>query len=225
LTAPAPRPFRIVLLGPPASGKGTQGRRLAESLGLGYLSTGALLREQVENQTPLGLQAAPILARGEYLPDELMNPILGDWLSKQSAGWVLDGFPRSLPQALFLESWLADHDLKLDAAVSLDVPFEQLVARIHDRVECPSCRWSGQRSQLAANGKCPKCGAAAGKRADDGEENFRKRYQEFTTLTGPVVDHFQNKGMLRSFDATPPQETVAAEILSSFQTETVSSNH
>lgn len=225
MTAPAPRPFRIVLLGPPASGKGTQGRRLAESLGLGYLSTGALLREQVENQTPLGQQAAPILARGEYLPDELMNPILGDWLSRQTAGWVLDGFPRSLPQAIFLESWLADHGLEIDAAVSLDVPFDGLIARIHDRVECPACRWSGQRSQLVAGDKCPQCGSPAGKRADDGEENFRKRYQEFTTLTGPVVDHFQNKGMLRSFNATPPQEAVAAEILSSFESKAAASSN
>ena len=211
-----PSSFRIVLLGPPASGKGTQGRQLAESRGLGYLSTGALLREQVENQTPLGQQAAPILARGEYLPDELMHPILGDWLSKQSAGWVLDGFPRSVPQAIFLENWLADHDQKLDAAVSLEVPFEQLIARIRDRVECPSCRWSGQVSQLVEETKCPKCGTAAGKRSDDDEDNFRNRYAEFETLTAPVIAHFKNRGILRSADATPPPDEVAAKILSFF---------
>ena len=99
MSDPAASPLRIVLLGPPASGKGTQGRRLAATLGLGYLSTGALLREQVENKTPLGNLAEPILARGEYLPDDLMCRILGDWLERQSGGWVLDGFPRSLPQA------------------------------------------------------------------------------------------------------------------------------
>ena len=102
--------MRIVLLGPPASGKGTQGRRLSASLGLAYLSTGALLRENVAEHTPLGLAAAPILARGEYLPDDLMNPLLADWLDKNDtlSGWVLDGFPRSLPQALFLDRWLAE---------------------------------------------------------------------------------------------------------------------
>ena len=99
--ASAARPLRVVLLGPPASGKGTQGRRLAASLGLGYLSTGALLREHVENGTELGKQAEPILARGEYLPDDLMCPILADWLARQNGGWVLDGFPRSRPTGGF----------------------------------------------------------------------------------------------------------------------------
>lgn len=215
MTAAAPRSPRIVLLGPPASGKGTQGRRLAESLGLGYLSTGALLREQVENGTPLGKQAAPILARGEYLPDDLMNPILADWLERKNGnGWVLDGFPRSLPQALFLEAWLENHGLAIDAAVSLEVPFDQLLGRTRNRVECPACRWSGQRAQLADDGKCPKCGSPAGKRADDDEANFRSRHAEFLTLTGPVINHFREKGILHPIDATPPQDEVAAAILS-----------
>ncbi len=122
-------------MGPPASGKGTQGRRLAASLGLGYLSTGALLREQMEEGTALGKQAEPILARGEYLPDHLMCPILADWLSRQTGGWVLDGFPRSLPQAVFLDNWLARSDLKLDVAVSLEVPCGGKAARRADDSE------------------------------------------------------------------------------------------
>ena len=211
------RSLRIVLLGPPASGKGTQGRRLAESLGLGYLSTGALLREQVENDTPLGKQAAPILARGGYLPDELMNPILADWLARKNGqGWVLDGFPRSLPQALFLENWLSDHGLGIDAAVSLEVPFDDLLARTRNRVECPACRWSGQRSQLKAGDRCPECGSPAGARADDDEANFRNRHSEFLALTAPVSSHFRAEGLLHAIDATPPPEQVAARILSSF---------
>jgi len=217
LTSASAKPFRIVLLGPPASGKGTQGRRLAETLGLGYLSTGALLREHVENATPLGKQAEPILARGEYLPDELMFPILAEWLEKQTGGWVLDGFPRSLPQALFLEEWLKNRGLTLDAAVSLEVPLDQLIARIHARVECPECRWTGQRSQLAKGDLCPVCGSSAGRRSDDDEENFRNRYQEFQTLTGPAIEHFRKTGLLRPCDATAPLEIVSARLLESFQ--------
>lgn len=212
----AANPRRILLLGPPASGKGTQGRRLAESLALGYLSTGALLRENVENQTELGKQAEPILARGEYLPDDLMNPILAEWLEKQNGGgWVLDGFPRSLPQALFIEDWLGNRGLAIDAAVSLEVPFDQLLARTRERVECPVCRWTGQQSQLVSGNSCPRCGAAAGKRADDGEENFRNRYAEFEKLTGAVIDHFRKKDTLVPIDATAPQDEVAASILAS----------
>lgn len=216
MTAPAAKPLRIVLLGPPASGKGTQGRRLAASLGLGYLSTGALLREHVETDSELGKLAAPILARGEYLPDDLMCPILADWLSGQTGGWVLDGFPRSLPQALFLDDWLARRDLKIDAAVSLEVPFEVLIARIHERVECPECRWSGQKNQLLADNKCPVCGHQAGPRADDSEENFRSRHAEFVSLTQPVIDHYRDAKLLFPCDVTPPQDEVAARLLRLF---------
>jgi len=212
LSAPAASPLRIVLLGPPASGKGTQGRRLASALGLGYLSTGALLREQVENATALGKLAEPILARGEYLPDELMCRILADWLERQPGGWVLDGFPRSLPQAEFLDTWLAGHGMKPDAALLLEVPYQDLLSRIRSRVECPECRWSGQRDQLAAGDLCPVCATPAAPRADDSEENFAKRHQEFERLTKPVITYYQNTGLLKTCDATAPQEEVAAKL-------------
>lgn len=208
---------RVVLLGPPASGKGTQGRRLALDLGLDYLSTGALLREHVENGTELGQQAQPILARGEYLPDELMFPILADWLEKHTAGWVLDGFPRSKPQALFLDEWLQERGFALDAAIALDVPYDVLLSRIRERVECPACRWSGQKSQLASGNACPKCGAVAGPRADDDEANFRNRHAEFTALTGPAIEYYRAKSLLHECDATAAQDEVAARILRIFQ--------
>ena len=213
MSATAAKPFRVVLLGPPASGKGTQGRRLAAGLGLAYLSTGALLREQVEAGTALGKQAQPILARGEYLPAELMNPILAEWLTRHPAGWVLDGFPRSVPQAVFLDDWLAHRSLKINIAISLEVPFEILLARIAARVECPSCRWSGQRPQLLASDNCPACGGLAGPRADDSEQNFRSRHAEFVNLTQPVIEHYRHLKLLSPCDATAPEAEVAARLL------------
>ena len=212
MAAAAP-PLRVVLLGPPASGKGTQGRRLAHSLGLGYLGTGAVLREEIEQGTLLGQQAQPILARGGYLPDELMCPIIADWLSRQSGGWVLDGFPRSLPQAEFLDHWLASRNLKLDAAVLLEVPLPELLARIADRVECPDCRWTGQRAQLKDGNRCPVCGHAAHSRADDDVENFLSRHAEFESNVQPVIDHYHHSGLLVTCDATAPQEDVASHLL------------
>lgn len=206
------KPPRVVLLGPPASGKGTQGRRLAESLGIAYLSTGALLREHIEQATELGKLATPILARGEYLPDALMCPILEDWLSQQTGGWVLDGFPRSLPQALFLDEWLAARNLGVDVVVSLEVPISELLKRISARVECPECRWSGQQLQLVRGNHCPMCGSLAGPRADDSEENFRSRHAEFSNLTQPVIAHYQARSLLSVFDATLDQDTVASQI-------------
>ena len=191
---------RLVLLGPPASGKGTQGRRLAERLGLAYVSTGALLRSAVEDGSPLGREAAPILARHEYLPDPLMCSIMGDWLSRQPAGWVLDGFPRSLPQAEYLDRWLAARGQELDAAILLEVPEDELLQRVRARVECPRCRWSGRQDQLAA-GLCPQCGGPAGPREDDTEAGFRARLAEYHEHTLPVIDRYQSTGQLRRFDA------------------------
>jgi adenylate kinase len=210
------RPLRIVLLGPPASGKGTQGRRLAASLGLGYLSTGALLREQMEQKTALGELAVPILDRGDYLPDDLMCRILADWYSRQTGGWVLDGFPRSLPQALFLDELLSKDDLKLDGALCLEVPYRELLRRIQERVECPDCRWSGQKKQAVESGRCPKCGGEVAPRADDSEENFNNRYNEFERLTLPAAKYYDAAGLLHTCDATAPKDEVAAKILARF---------
>jgi len=210
------KPLRVVLLGPPASGKGTQGRKLAAALGLGYLGTGALLRENVEAGSDLGKQAEPILARGAYLPDELMCSILADWLGRQDGGWVLDGFPRSLSQAVFLDDWLAKRRLKLDAAIFLDVPIEVLLDRIHDRVECATCRWSGSGNQRLEGGKCPVCGNLAGPRSDDSDENFRSRYAEFESLTQPVISRYRQLGMLYTCDASAPQDEVTSRLLQVF---------
>ncbi len=210
------KPLRVVLLGPPASGKGTQGRKLAAVLGLGYLGTGALLRENVEAGSDLGKQAEPILARGGYLPDDLMCSILADWLGRQREGWVLDGFPRSLAQAVFLDDWLAKRGHKLDAAISLEVPMEELLARIHDRVECASCRWSGSGNQRLEGGKCPVCGNPAGPRSDDSDENFLSRHAEFESFTQPVISRYRQLGMLYSCDASAPQDEVALRLFQIF---------
>jgi adenylate kinase len=207
--------MRIVLLGPPASGKGTLGRFLSAELRLGYLSTGALLRENIEQKTPLGLAAEPILARGAYLPDDLMCQILADWLSKkdQAAGWVLDGFPRSLDQAKFLDHELSSQNQALHCAVALEAPFEELLQRIQNRVECPSCRWSGQKSELSASDRCPKCGNPASPRADDDEHNFRNRHAEFLSITTPAIEYYRESGKLLSISAVGSKEETSARIL------------
>lgn len=207
--------MRIVLLGPPASGKGTQGRLIASRLGLNYLSTGALLREAIENRCELGLAAEPILSRGGYLPDALMEPILGEWLERHDArhGWVLDGFPRSLGQAHYLDRWLHVRDRKLDLAIALVAPYEDLVSRIRSRVECPDCRWSGKTDELAA-GNCPVCGGAASSRRDDDEDNFKNRHAEYVAYTLPVVEYYREAGNLFAVSATESREAISAAILS-----------
>lgn len=167
----------------------------------------------MEQGTQLGKEAEPILARGGYLPDELMLPVLAVWLAHQKGGWVLDGFPRSLPQAKFLDASLAVNGLELDVVISLEAPFSVLLARIQDRVECQDCRWTGQRAQLVHEDTCPLCDGTASSRADDSEENFRNRYSEFATLTQPVIDHYRQLGLLCPCDATAPQDDVADRLL------------
>ena len=213
---PAAKPLRVALLGPPGSGKGTQGRRLAESLGINYLGTGALLRQQMAAGTDLGKQAFPILARGEYLPDDLMCPILADWLCHQSGGWVLDGFPRSLQQAVFLDHWLARRDLRLDAAVSLELSLDEILSRIAHRIECMGCHWTGHRGLLSLARRCPVCSGPTDRRADDDEKNFRSRHAEFISLTQPVIEHYRQSSLLYSCDASPSQDQVAALLLEKF---------
>jgi adenylate kinase len=210
---PVIMPYRLVILGPPAAGKGTQGRRLAEDLGLAYLGTGALLRSAVEQGTELGNKAAPILERGEYLPDELMCSIMAEWLRTQEGGWVLDGFPRSVAQADFLAAWLAERDLTLDAAILLEVPVDELLVRIGNRLECPECRWSGRKQDLNGAGRCPECGGVAVPRADDTPANFRSRLAEYEENTLPLVSRYEQEGRLHRFDATRGPDEVAKRLL------------
>jgi len=202
-------PLHLILLGPPASGKGTQGRKLAERENLAYLSTGALLREVLQNGGPIADEVRPILAVGGYVSDALMCEILTDWLTRHQEGWVLDGFPRTVAQDEFLTDWLAACDQSVDGAVALDVPKSELIQRIEERVECPACRWSGQTSQLNDELQCPSCGAKAAPREDDSLENFLQRHDEYTQHTVPVIDRYRVSGMLASVDATKPIDVVS----------------
>jgi adenylate kinase len=125
----------LVFLGPPASGKGTQGRRLAEENGLAYLSTGALLRRALRDDTELGKLAHPFLERGEFVPDDIMVPMVLEWTTSQIDGWLLDGFPRTVPQAEALDAAL---DLE-PSAIVLHVPDDELRRRVTCRLECENC--------------------------------------------------------------------------------------
>lgn len=206
---------RFILIGPPACGKGTQGRRLAKALGLEYLSTGALLREHMVRESEIGNLAKPILDRGGYLPDALMCGIIEEWLDSASEGWVLDGFPRSVPQAEFLEGILGRMGRPLTAAIAFEAPFEVLKTRIWQRVECPDCRWSGGAQEAHANA-CPECGAVVEVRADDDLDNFTSRYEAYCQSALPLVDAYRQKKLLCSCDATRSRDEVTAELMQHF---------
>ena len=204
---------RLVVIGPPASGKGTQARRLAKLLGLRYLSTGALLREHMENGTPMGEFARPILDRGGYLPDDFMCEMVNEWLEEMPYHWVLDGFPRSRPQADFLQKWLSKWDIELHGAILLEAPLDILKGRIQDRVECPDCRWSGGEPELV-KALCPECGGKAESRQDDSMENFLSRHEAYTKSALPLVEDYRLQGVLCACDATQPRDEVTTQLVS-----------
>ncbi len=206
-------PLRLVLIGPPASGKGTQGRRLSAAFGVPYLSTGALLRDHMAQQTAIGRLARPILDQGGYLPDDVMCGMIGEWLEQAGPSWILDGFPRSVPQAEFLEHKLLELNRPLSAVVSLEAPFERLSERIHGRVECPGCRWSGGLGELAAAGLCPQCGGPVEPREDDSEANVTSRHRAFVHSAQPLVAHYRERGLLCSCDATLPRDEVTSQLM------------
>jgi len=194
--------MRLVLLGPPGVGKGTQGRRLATERGWALVSTGDMLRDAAAKQTPLGKQAKQLMDAGQLVPDDVMIGLVRERTVEKDArgGFVLDGFPRTVPQADALGAMLAERSLELDLAVLLQAPDEELVRRLSSRWECPVCRRVfNSLSAPAKDGRhCddhPE--TELRQRADDTEETVRKRLQVYREQTSPLVDYYRKCGRLK----------------------------
>ena len=201
---------RIVLIGPPASGKGTQCRRIQSLLDVPTLGTGKLLREEVDSGSKMGLEVERYLNRGAYVPDAVIMELVKTWMAKHpESGWLLDGFPRTLAQAEALES-----DVFFQAptlAIALDVPQHELEQRIVSRRECVD---SGATVSVSSPDErnCADCNGELVSRADDDLENFRRRYANYSELTQPLFDYYESKGKLLSVDGSASPEDVFAII-------------
>ncbi len=184
--------MRLILLGPPGAGKGTQAQRLVERHGVVPLSTGDMLRAAVAAGTPVGLRAKDIMARGELVPDEIVVAIVADRIDEPDArnGFILDGFPRTVAQAEALERMLAEKGMKLDAVVELRVDDRILLDRI--------------RTRVAASG-----GAV---RADDTPEALERRLQVYHAQTAPLIAFYRDKGLLRTVDGMASIDEVSRQI-------------
>jgi adenylate kinase len=197
---------RIVLIGPPASGKGTQCRRVQDLLGVPTLGTGKLLRKEVESGSKLGLEVEGYLNSGAYVPDVLIMELVKAWMAKRpESGWLLDGFPRTLAQAEALESDVSFQTPTL--AIALDVPQRELEQRIISRRECADCGATVSVSSPDEQ-NCHECNGPLVSRADDDLENFRRRYANYCELTQPLFDYYASKGKLLSVDGTASPEDV-----------------
>lgn len=207
---------KVVFLGAPGSGKGTQAKQLADSLSIPHISTGDILRQAVKEQTELGQKAAPIMASGGLVPDDLMIGIIGDRLEHEDAagGFILDGFPRTVVQAEKLDVLLSGNGNGNVRVLHLLVPDEMIVRRIVARRSCSSCGaiYHLENSPPAQEGVCDKCGSALVARPDDNEEAVRRRLEEFRRQTIPVVSYYQGRNVLHEIDGTAPVAKVFEQI-------------
>lgn len=208
--------MKLIFIGPPGSGKGTQAKRLADREGIPHISTGDMLREAVAEGTELGSQAAPIMASGGLVSDDLMVGIIRDRLKKGDArrGFILDGFPRTLAQATKLDAIVAGNGEDQVKVLQLLVPDEVIVKRIALRRSCPQCGavYHLEHNPPAKDGFCDRCSAALVARPDDNETSVRKRLDAFHMQTIPVVTHYRSKKAVHDVDGQGPIDEVFERI-------------
>jgi adenylate kinase len=206
----------LVLLGGPGAGKGTQAERLAEALGIPQISTGDLFRENLENQTELGLLAKGYMERGELVPDEVTVGMVRERLSRSDAarGAILDGFPRTIAQAEALEALLADLGSELTVVPYIKVPEDVLLARLAGRWTCRNCgaMYHQMFSPPEEAGVCDRCGGELYQRPDDTPETQKHRIEVYFEQTAPLIDYYRDKGLLVEVDGRPGIAEIQAEL-------------
>jgi adenylate kinase len=184
--------MRLIFLGPPGSGKGTQADRVCRDMGLTHLSTGDMLREEVRNDTELGREVRSIMEAGDLVGDAIVNSLVFRRIEKLDR-FLLDGYPRNLGQARELDAFAEKVGRGITGVVLLDVPDDEVVRRISGRVTCPECGYVGSVEEHPPGQPCPECGTALVQREDDRPEAVRKRLENYHALTSPLVRHYSDQ--------------------------------
>ena len=205
----------LIILGAPGAGKGTQAVRIADELGLRHLSTGDLLREAVAKGTELGKKAQEYMNRGELVPDDLILSMIGGHLEEaRDSGWILDGFPRTLPQARALAGMLEENGIELDNVILLDVSPETVIKRITGRRVCSDCGAVYNIATMKEGQECAECGGELIIRDDDREETVRRRFDVYRKQTEPLIEYYRGRdGLLLRVDASGDIDEITSSIL------------
>jgi len=207
--------MRIVLLGAPGAGKGTIAKLLSEFDGSVQISTGDILRNAVKAKTKLGIEAQGYMERGELVPDKLIMDIMEARLQEPDCakGYLLDGFPRTIPQAEELKKLLGKLGMKLDAVINIDVPKEVILDRLTTRRTCsnPDCQeiYNIKSKPPTPDGKCLKCGSPAVQRADETVDAITKRLETYNEKTAPLIDFYAKEGLLKTIASLSSDEIVS----------------
>lgn len=208
--------MRLVLLGPPGAGKGTQARILAEAMALAHVATGDLFRLHQARGTVLGKEAASYMERGELVPNRVTIAMLLERIQEPDCakGFLLDGFPRNLEQARALDDALAKRGWVIDGAVYMKVPEEKLVRRLSERLVCSQCQaaYHTESAPPTVEGRCDKCGGKLYQRKDDSPDAVRRRLQVYMEQTYPLLDYYRTLGKLLEVNGEPPIEEVTQEM-------------
>jgi adenylate kinase len=207
--------MRIVLLGAPGSGKGTQAKILQSLLGWTQISTGDLLRAAVKAGTPLGLQAKAAMEAGELVSDEIVLGLMAEKMAELKGGCILDGFPRNIAQAEALDKMLEDMGMPLNEAVLMDIDFDVLLKRLTGRRTCKDCgqMFNVYFSPTKVEGVCDNCGGELMHRADDNEETISNRLEVYKEQTKPLINFYHAQEKLTTIDALGDLEEVTARML------------
>lgn len=208
--------MKIIMLGAPGAGKGTQAKMIAEKYGLPHISTGDIFRANIKNGTELGKEAKEYMDKGLLVPDELTVRLLLDRVAQDDCknGYVLDGFPRTIPQAEVLDEKLSELGEKVDYAINVDVPDENIVNRMSGRRACLNCGATYHIVSIPPKkeGICDVCGSELVLRDDDKPETVQNRLKVYHDQTQPLINFYEKKGVLRSVDGTLPMEEVFTAI-------------
>lgn len=205
--------MKIIFLGPPGAGKGTQAAIVCEKLGIAHISTGDILRSEMKGNTPLGVSAKEYIEKGQLVPDSLVIAMVEKRFKADDCanGYLLDGFPRTIEQAKALDG-ITD----IDKVINLEVPFEQIVERISSRRTCSECAGIFSVRDVA-DGICPKCSGKLYQRPDDMDETVRKRLKVYEEMTAPLIDYYSQKGSMVTLDGNRGIDVVTADVLAALE--------